>query len=285
MDKRIVAVMGVLLVAGLITPAMAQELGRIGRPLPRVRVLHMLGTGIAVSTEDPMDFKVIRVGVATVRVLGEELKVGVMFLDGERYKIKDIEVGNGTASGNVYSNDTQVGSFDVTLTIKGKHHVWVGTLEVNGESYNVYVLEVSRPVKPLEAAEKIENLCERFPVKCTRIAKGIAKERVKDFCEEHPGDERCIALFREFCKNNPHDVRCRYALKKYCENKPTSEECLRFEYKVIKRFCKGNPNNPKCVAVRERLSKLPRVIARMRRGESFERAVEETETEEVEETP
>lgn len=277
MKKEILALgISVLLLVSL---AAAQEIGEQG-PLPKIHVLHMLGKGIAVSTTDPADFQVIKVSVATVKMAGEELTTGILFLNGERYKLKDIQSDNGTVSSNVYSNDTQVGSFSASLAMKGPHRTWVGTLTVNENSYNIYVLEADRPAKPKEIGEKIENLCEKFPAKCINATREI-KGKLKDFCENNPGDQRCGALFREFCKNNLQDTRCVQALKEYCEDRPLSEPCLNFEYKATRKFCAEHPLNPQCTAVRDRLSKLPHIAENLRKGQSIDTAIETTEANET----
>jgi hypothetical protein len=217
---------------------------------PTIKTIGVLGRGIAVSNTDPSSFKLVKAGIATVRVtlLGEEteLKVGVLFLDSERYKLKDIQVGNETASGKIYYNDTQVGSFSLSLAIKGDNEIWYGSLSVNGQSYNVYILEGERPIKAAEVREKIEDLCERFPAKCISIGRGVAaqlcekitdkscREKIGEFCERYPNDARCVSVFREYCRSHLEDARCREGLKGYCKVNPQANQC--------EEFCQKYPN-------------------------------------------
>jgi hypothetical protein len=217
---------------------------------PKIKTIGVLGRGIAVSTTDPSNFKIVKAGVAIVRVTlaGEEmeLKVGVLFLDGERYKLKDIQIGNKTASGNIYSNDTQVGNFNLSLVIKGDHEIWFGSLSVGGQNYNAYILEGEHLAKAEEVGEKVEDLCEKFPEKCTEIGRGVARqlcekitdkscrEKIREFCEENPNDARCISIFREYCRSHLEDARCREGLKGYCKVNPQAKQC--------EEFCEKHPS-------------------------------------------
>lgn len=272
----------ILVVAGtlIVAAVTAQGLGRIGAT-PWIHILHTLGKGVAISTTDPTDFKVVRVGIATVRILGEELRVGVMFLDTTRYKLKDIVVGNDTATGSIYSNNTQAGSFDLTLVLKGNNRIWTGSLNVNGQSYNAYILEAERRIKPVEMEERVGEFCSKYPAKCGTIARGVARERIKTYCRDNPRDPRCKALLRAYCMRNLQDIRCREVFKKYCEENPFSEACLKVEYKMTKHFCLKHPDNPRCMRIKERLRRLPTVASRIGRGETLEQAVEATEISEV----
>jgi len=216
----------------------------------RIKTLGILGKGIAISTTDPEDFKLLKIGVGTVTVelLGEEtdLTIGVLFLDDDKFKLKNVEMGNDTASGKVFSDDEEVGSFSVSLTIKNEQEIWHGTLTVNDEDYNIYILEAERQIKPLEFATKVKNLCDEHPEKCSDIAKGIGnrycekvtdkscREKIEEFCGEHPDDRRCMAVFRFFCKGNLDDTRCRKELKQFCAENPDDESC--------EEFCKKFPN-------------------------------------------
>jgi len=216
----------------------------------RIKTLGILGKGIAISTTNPKDFKLLKVGIGTVTVelLDEEtdITVGVLFLDDDKFKLKDVEMGNDTASGKVFSDNEEVGSFNVSLTIKNEQEIWHGTLTVNDKDYNIYILEAERRIKPLEFATKVKNLCDEDPEKCSDIAKGIGRrycekvedrscrEKIEEFCEEHPDDRRCMAVFRSFCKGNLDDKRCRKELKEFCVNNTDDENC--------EQFCEKFPN-------------------------------------------
>jgi len=216
----------------------------------RIKTLGILGKGIAISTTYPEDFKLIKIGIGTVTVelLGEEtdLTIGVLFLDDDKFKLKDVEMGNDTASGKVFSDDEEVGSLNVSLTIKNEQEIWHGTLTVNNKNYNIYILEAERRIKPLEFATKVKNLCDEDPEKCSDIANGIGprycekvedrscREKIEEFCEEHPDDRRCMAVFRFFCRGNLDDKRCRKELKEFCANNKDDENC--------EQFCEKFPN-------------------------------------------
>lgn len=219
----------ILLISILSISAIAQDI-----PKPKIKTIGVLGRGIAILNTNPANFKIVKIGVATVRVtlLGEEteLRVGILYLDEDRYKIKDIQIGNTTASGNIYSNDTQVGSFSLSLTIRGEYEIWFGTLTVSGQTYNAYILEGVRPIKPVEIGEKIKELCENFPVRCKEVGLAIGNtiDKIKGFCNEHPSDARCVAVFREYCRFHLDDSRCREGLKGYCKYNSQAKQCEEF---------------------------------------------------------
>ena len=209
-----------------------------------IKTLGVLGKGIAIDSSDASNFKLIKVGVAAVRIalLDEEteIRLGVLFLDDDRYTLKNVVIGNGTTSGDVYKNDTQVGSFNATLVIKGDNEIWYGTLSIGDKNYNVYILEGERKIKADESGEKIREHCADNPERCRDLARGIGnrfcekvedescREKIEEFCEENPTDQRCVSVFRTFCKDNINDMRCRKELSEICEENPTNEACTAF---------------------------------------------------------
>jgi hypothetical protein len=219
----------ILLISILSISAIAQDI-----PKPKIKTITALGRGIAILNTNPANFKIVRIGVATVRVTlaGEEteLKVGVLYLDGDRYVIKDIQTTNTTVSGNIYLNDTQVGSFSLSMTIKGEYEIWFGTLTVSGQTYNAYILGGARPIKAVEIGEKIKELCDAFPVRCREVGSAIGAgiERIKSFCEQNPSDARCVAVFREYCRFHLDDSRCREGLRGYCKYNSQAKQCEEF---------------------------------------------------------
>ena len=100
-----------------------------------IHKLGVLGKGLAINPSDASDFKLVVIGIATVRVniLGEEDNVtaGILWVDGERYKLKNINIGNGSATADVYKNDTKVGSISTSSVTKNDHIIWYGTLNFN----------------------------------------------------------------------------------------------------------------------------------------------------------
>lgn len=259
MRKRLILGIAILVISILSISVIAQEFTR-----PKIKTIGILGRGIAISPSDPKVFKLLKLGIARVIVTagGEqtELAVGILYLDNETYKLKNVTIGNGTASGNVYLNDTQVGSFEVTSVMKGNLEVWVGTLTISGETWNIYVLEASRKFKPLELGEKVDELCEEEPDKCKGSIKGIGpayceqtpddpscREKIRNWCEEHPTDQRCMALLRNYCKFHIEDARCREALREFCLNNTDNEKCKFFELELTEKFCEKHPLDKKCI--------------------------------------
>lgn len=253
----------ILIVCSIISLLMFSSIV-IAQELPKIKTIVHLGKGIAISTTDSKDFRLLKVGIATVttRSAGEEseLRVGVLVLDDVRYKLKDIQVGNGTISGSVYLNDTSVGSFEASSIMKGDLEVWVGTLSISGASYNVYILEAPRPIKPRELGEHISETCKGNPERCKVAIKGIGpancektpeepscRERIKNFCENNPKDQRCVALFRVYCMKHLDDARCREAVKEVCKENKDDERCRMMMLKTSEIFCQKNPLDKRCV--------------------------------------
>lgn len=251
--KRVFALFTTILIIAMGGLAAAQAVGvQTNAPRPVIKTLGVIGKGLAISQSDPMDFKLLKIAIGKVKVslLGEEteLMVGVLFLDKDRYKVKDIVLGNDTITANLYSNDTRVGSLEASSVTKGDTIVWAGTLNVNNENYNIYVLEVPRKPKPFEIADKVKDFCKENPKRCLATAKGVVRkaEDVKNFCENNPDDERCRKLFRLYCQNNLQDSRCREALKDYCEEHEEEEICQNFELRITKDYCTNHPRDMKC---------------------------------------
>ena len=185
----------------------------------------LMGRGIAVNPSEMMDFKVLRVGVGKValplrnltenttgsgdfetrcvnRTVGERcfplLRIGVMFIDGEKYLLKRLDVTNESASGVLVQNRTEVGSFTMVKVRKGEHDVWVGTLNVSGASYFAYVLGVEHPLRMWrEAGRELGKRCGPMepPVapaelkRCRQQGGRIVIERGADGCPLAP---RCV---------------------------------------------------------------------------------------------
>ncbi len=241
--SKITIALAILVTAAIITPVLAHELGTQGLE-HRIKKIGVLGRGIAVSATDPSNFEYIRIGVARVTVnLGNQttdVSAGLLQMGNTTYKLRNITIGNGTVSGNIFSNDTQVGSFSVTAKFKGEHEVWFGTMSLNGENWNVYILQGERLFKASEKAEKIEEFCEEHPDRCTNLARGIGprfcekvedescREKIHEFCEQNPNDSRCVAIAQYSCREHLDDSRCQMELKDYCEDHPTDERCIAF---------------------------------------------------------
>jgi hypothetical protein len=223
------------------------------KPL-KITTLAILGNGIAVSPSDAMDFKMVKIGIGTVRaeLLAEttSLTVGVMLLDEDRYKLKDVVIADGKASGNVYSTDdsgtgTMVGSFGVASVMKGNLEVWAGTLTISGATYHLYVMQAHRQVKPVELKEKVADYCQNNPDDTN------CRDKIGDYCQNNPDEERCQKLFMAHCVqgSNLDDSRCREFMNRYCEANPEIEDCGVFAYQRSRQYCEENPGSNLCVKI------------------------------------
>lgn len=240
--KKIIAL---LLITLLLPTVVAQG------PLPArmIKTLVVLGKGIAISSEDYLDFEIVKVGIGkvVVIVLGEEteISIGVLLFRDQRYKIKDLVTTNETVEGNVYLNDTLAGSIALTLYMKQYEEVWAGSLTINEKTYNVYILEGPRKIKPLQLGLQVADYCMSQPDKCAELARGIGRrfcekidspscrEKIINFCKERPEDRRCKALFISRCALHPFDKECREELRTHCLTDP--------EKPVCKDFCEKHP--------------------------------------------
>jgi hypothetical protein len=265
---KTIAILTALLILAI--PVMAQE-PALTSENPQIYALGILGKGLAISQGDPLDFKVMKFGLARVRteITNEstELSVGILYLDDARYIVRDFVTGDGHSSGDIYANDTKVGSYDVQAIEKGDSIIWAGTMTVESDSYNVYLLEGKREVKSNEIGEKNSEYCEEYPERCQGIIKGIrnlgcddpatqgCREKIRNFCENNVNDTRCQALFRSYCVNNMDDVRCRSAYNEYCQNNPEAESCNNYRLRITAQYCEDHPTDTKCVELqRQRLS-------------------------------
>jgi hypothetical protein len=103
---------------------------------PVMAAIGILGKGIAVSPSDPMDFMLVQVGIGAVRVTvdgnSRKAAIGIIKLDGDRYRLREVSVVDGEAKGKLYLNGSEVGSFDLASVEKDNVEVWAGKLELDG---------------------------------------------------------------------------------------------------------------------------------------------------------
>jgi len=285
-DLVALIIISVLLVSA-VTPVFADEIGaQANIPKPVIKTLHIVGKGIAVSQTDLSDFKIITIGIARViaRIGNEssELMVGLLFLDKDRYRLKNVEAGNGTFSADVYRNDTDVGSINANLIEREGKDVWIGELTIDDKTYNIYVFEPHRKMNKFEIRDKVSNYCRAHHEEANCSGK------IDEYCENNPTDQRCIALLKNFCKNNLDDVRCRAEIKDYCNNNPEAEicqtaklrlteryctkhpldkYCLQLQKKRIVEYCIDHPNDKRCVAAQKGMEIMNRIRERLRTAE------------------
>lgn len=208
----------------------------------KIRTLGVMGYGIAISQSDPMNFEFVKIGVAEVDVnasgIEKTVKVGILYFGNDKYILKDAVIGNGTAAANIYQNDTQKGSVSLNSYIKREKEVWAGTLTLNEQTYNMYVLQVQNIWKPAEKADKIKEYCDNNPVKCKAVVKAVGgilcdpekegascRDKIKTFCEQQPDDNRCKVLGIAYCRLHLEDANCRQALIDKCKENSTDAGC------------------------------------------------------------
>jgi len=247
--KKLTALAIALLVIGMAgiaaTSARADEtVGAQAQVRARIHTMGALGNGLAISQTNPMDFELLKVGIAGVSVTdanGTEtvVKAGVLHFGETKYRLKDVVIGNGTATANIYdiNGTTQVGSISLNSYVKGDKEVWAGTLTLNGVTYNAYVIQAARVWKAVEKAEKVKDYCENNPIKCKAVMKalgnilcdpatdGSCRDKIKTFCEQHPDDNRCKALRLASCALNLEDANCRQDIIENCKNNTDNVIC------------------------------------------------------------
>ncbi|MEM7815930.1 MAG: hypothetical protein QXN71_02310, partial [Candidatus Aenigmatarchaeota archaeon] len=224
--------------------------GQTSATAPAIETLGFLGKGIASLPSDPTNFKIVKVGVAKMKVTVNDTEtkvaIGVLFLDEEKFRIRNVAIENGSATGDLYRNDTMAGSISVKSVIKEDTEVWAGTLTVDGTTYNVHILQAPRIMKKNEWREKLREYCRET---------GNCSAGIESYCENNPTDTRCLALFKAFCirKNNIDDSRCREFMKGWCKDNPEETDCRLFAIERSENYCKEHPNTPVCNAIQKKL--------------------------------
>jgi hypothetical protein len=258
--KKLLALTIALLVIGMaVASATAQQVGTQRNVRARIKTLGAFGNGLAVSEDSPMEFELIKIGVAKLKVgLADEeteVKTGILYFGEDKYRLRNVVIGNGSASADIYLNDTQVGSISLNSYPKGDKEVWAG--------------QAKRLVKPLEKAEKTFEYCKNNPDKCNAAMKAVGqivcdpvtdgncRNRIKNFCEQYPDDNRCKALRFAHCKIDLEDADCRAEIMGVCRNNATETACQRLG-EVYNKFVERRPevlqNVPRWfTTVRERL--------------------------------
>ncbi len=209
----------------------------------RIRVMGALGNGLAISQSDPMDFELLRLGVAGYRVYTSAnetaVRVGILHFGEDKYKLKDITIGNGSITANIYDvDDSNVGSIAVDSYVKGNREIWAGPLTLNDVTYNAYIIQQPRSLKATEKARRVFSYCEDHPTRCLGVMKGIGniicdpeqegntcRERIQTYCEQNPDDRKCEALHLAYCRVHLEDADCRAQLMERCKQNLSEEAC------------------------------------------------------------
>lgn len=219
------SIVAIVFTVALVAPLFAQNIGMQALK-PRFKEIYLLGKGIAVNPSNSQDIKIVKIGLAEVivNVSGSEVNVtaGVLDFDNETFKLRDFSIGIDTTSGNIYKNGTAVGTFSLNLISKPSDNIWTGSLTINGQTYNTYILEAQRKYTGLEIKESVAEYCgaHHDDKNC--------RGKIEDFCENNPTDVRCEALIHNYCKNNLKDGRCRETLRDLCQKTPSDGNCSEF---------------------------------------------------------
>ncbi len=220
---------------------------------PVISALGVMGKGIAVSPGDPMDFMIAKIGIGAVKLtIDNKVKrvaIGVLILDDEKYRLKGVSVRDGQATGDIYKDGENVGSLDMASVEKGDIVVWAGTMELDGSTYHIYIMEGVRKIRAPELRDKVADYCRNNPDDTNCLNK------VEDYCGNHPNDARCKAIFRKYCiaGKNMDDMRCREYVKDYCSENPNLSECVTMGIERANVFCVKNPDSSLCRKIDNRL--------------------------------
>jgi hypothetical protein len=253
----------------------------------KIQTMGALGYGIATSQSNPMDFQLIKIGVAGVRVEKTEgeinVKVGVLYFGETKYKLMNVSIGNGTAAADIYDiNDTvQKGTISLNAYVKGDREVWAGTLTLDGATYNAYVIQVPRVLKAEDKADDVKEYCKNNPVKCKATIKAVGSiicdpekegtscsEKIKTFCSQNPDDNRCKVLRVAYCKLHMDDSNCRAEVLERCKQNSTAAECD----KLVNMYEKYAEKNTEAVKKAPEWMKTVRnrVLEKIRSGKNVE---------------
>jgi len=275
--KKLLAVAAALVIIGIAgASVMADEgIGSQNRFNAKITTMGALGNGLAISQSNPMDFQLLRIGIAGVRITAtdqnESVKIGVLYFGDNKYKLKDVVLGNGTANANIYDlNDTSVGSISLTSYPKGDTEIWAGTLSLSGASYNAYVIQAKRLFKPAEEADNIKDYCTNNPGKCMAAMKAVGsiicdpqtdgncRDKIRTFCEQNPTDKRCKTLGLTYCELHLNDSICRSEIIDNCKLNNSEKVCEKLANLYEKRLEKAEGAISKLPAwvnsVRQRLT-------------------------------
>ncbi|MBI4021449.1 MAG: hypothetical protein HY369_04335 [Candidatus Aenigmarchaeota archaeon] len=127
------ALLALLLPLGAVS---AQELGIQTTTAARIHSLHVVAVGMEVDG-DLIPVSRDRIVVGTVVANGQEHRVGIFVRDtGEevlRYKLRGVEMTeDGAVTGDIYVDNTMVGSFEFRAIHRGDATFWKGPVTIDG---------------------------------------------------------------------------------------------------------------------------------------------------------
>jgi hypothetical protein len=245
----------------------------VARPITR---LHLVGNGIAINSDNPMDFMHAKAVIGAVRVrrhagteeaaettettaAGENAggawivkRIGILFLDGTAYRLRNVEVSADEISADIYEKRLTVAPLDTDTN----ENTTTGGYEKVGE---LKVARYEKPGRDIWAGELSlgDTLYNAYFIGVKRRFKLVeAAKKIGSYCENHPDDERCSSVVAEcaqnprgckarvvnYCKENPKDRRCVSLKRHYCRNNASDVRCREF----LKESCKENPAQAFC---------------------------------------
>ncbi|MCD6434069.1 MAG: hypothetical protein J7L14_00475 [Candidatus Diapherotrites archaeon] len=208
-----------ILLTLLAVPIFSQDVNVIGKK-PPIRVVHVAGSGIVVSAEEPMLFYKAKIIGAAINIKGKPRRLGLLSLDNKRFVLKEISASMESFDANVYDKNGLMGQISLARYEKPGKDVWAGKLVLEEKGYYVYIVANSRTFTALERVHNIVDFCTKTSAEKLPECKWVEK------CKENPHSETCERLIERFCLKHLDDERCRVLLKKKCEENPEKEYCV-----------------------------------------------------------
>jgi len=164
-----------------------QDLPRTVPTTSSVQAVFFTGTGIAVNPQDKLDFKYVNVIVGRVLVPSSSVsedsstspdlevkctnstgtgkcfvfvRAGLLYLDKDRYTLRNVDFDDESATATLYGNGTEVGSLSVIKVDKTGRAIWVGTVTVRNLNYYTYILGTNNSllISSADLQDKVDNI-------------------------------------------------------------------------------------------------------------------------------
>ncbi len=191
-----------------------------------IEKLFFRGKGLGINQSDKTDVAYVRaVGAQIVLPNGNILARGRLRVDREPYRLINIEVTEFTATAEIIDKDSDpesaeaIGSIELERIEKEGKDLWIGSMNLNDKTYDLYLLGFGRKFTVREVARKAWRFCKNNPENehCKSVA-GIncrdnpreCRLKVWRFCKTHPRDNRCKQFLKSAC-TDVIDKRCRHA--------------------------------------------------------------------------
>jgi len=166
-----------------------QDLPKTVPTTSSVQAVFFTGTGIAVNPEDKLDFKYATIIAGRVLVPSSSVsedsstspdlevkcsipttssnakcftfvRAGLLYLDKDRYTLRNVDFDNESATAVLYSNGTEVGSLSIIKVVKMGRIIWAGTVTVHNLNYYTYILGANNSllITGAELQSKVESI-------------------------------------------------------------------------------------------------------------------------------